>query len=164
MSFAKSYLGQLRAHVGSRPLLVIGVRVLIEDAEGRILILKRSDTGDWGLPAGSLELGESLMDAIHREAKEETNATLEDVQVFGVSSNPAVECYTYPNGDQIQNVSILATARLAAGTVIGSNDGEADAFRFVAPEAIEQASFSPPEFPAFGYFRAWRETGQFQFV
>ena len=64
----------------------------------------------------------------------------------------------------IQNVSILATARLAAGTVIGSNDGEADAFRFVAPEAIEQASFSPPEFPAFAYFRAWRETGQFQFV
>jgi ADP-ribose pyrophosphatase YjhB (NUDIX family) len=163
VSFADSYLGQLRALVGNRPLLLIGVRVLVEDAAGRVLILRRSDTGDWGLPAGSMELDESLMDTIHREVHEEANVTVTDVQVFGISSNPAVERYTYPNGDQVQSVVVLARARLAGGA-LASNDGEATAFRFVDPDTIPSDGFAPPEYPTFAHFRRHRETGAFQFV
>ena len=162
MGFADSYLGQLRAAVGSRPLLVIGVRVLIEDGEGRILILRRSDTGDWGLPAGAMELGESLTDAIHREVLEEANLRLEGVEVFGISSNPATERFTYPNGDRIQNVAVLARARRAGGEP-GSNDGEALEFRFLAPEEIDGSSFSSPEWPSVQAYADWRRTGAFQF-
>ncbi|MFN4101362.1 MAG: NUDIX domain-containing protein [Pararhodobacter sp.] len=162
MSFAESYLGQLRAAVGDRRLLVIGVRVLIEDEAGRVLILKRSDTGDWGLPAGAMELDESLTDAIHREVLEETNLRLAGVSVFGISSNPETERYTYPNGDRIQNVSILARARHDGGA-LGSNDGEADDFRFMAVKEIDEASFSRPEWPSVLAFARWRETGEFQF-
>jgi len=162
MSFAESYLGQLRAAVGNRRLLVIGVRVLIEDDAGRILILKRSDSGDWGLPAGALELGESLTDAIHREVLEETNVRLARVRVFGISSNPETERYTYPNGDRIQNVSILTHARPDGGE-LASNDGEAEAFRFAAPDEIDPATFSRPEWPSVLAFARWRETGEFQF-
>jgi 8-oxo-dGTP pyrophosphatase MutT (NUDIX family) len=163
VSFADSYLGQLRALVGNRPLLQIGVRVLVEDDAGRVLILRRSDTGDWGLPAGSMELNESLMDTIHREVHEEANVTVADVQVFGISSDPVIERYTYPNGDQVQSVVVLARARLAGG-VLGSNDGEATDFRFVDPDTVPPEGFAPPEHPTFDHFRRHRETGAFQFV
>ncbi|MEM7643800.1 MAG: NUDIX domain-containing protein [Pseudomonadota bacterium] len=163
MSFADSYLGGLRALVGPRPLLAVGVRVLVEDSEGRFLILQRSDSGHWGLPGGSMELGESLMDAVHRETREETNLTLTDVRPFGLSSDPRVERYTYPNRDVLQSVSLLVHAGAVDGP-LAANDGEALAFRFVRPEKIDPATFTAPEWPTFGHWRRHLETGAFQIV
>ena len=162
MSFADSYLGQIRALVGHRPLLVIGVRVVIEDAQGRVLILRRQDTGDWGLPAGAMELGESLAEAMRREVREETDLSLGEIEVFGISSDPGTECFTYPNGDQVQGVSILAHARAPGGTP-AANDGEAAGFRFVDPVGIPAEGFTRPEYPSLQAFLRWRETGRFQF-
>jgi 8-oxo-dGTP pyrophosphatase MutT (NUDIX family) len=162
MSFADSYMGQLRALVGNRRLLMITVRVLIEDDTGRILILKRADTGTWGLPAGAMELGDSVLDTIRREVREETNVDLGDVTVFGISSRPEIEDFTYPNGHQVQSVAVLAVARLPAGAIIRGEDGEAVEFRFIAPDAVPEDGFSPPEYPSFALLRRWRETGVFQ--
>lgn len=162
MGFAESYLGQLRAAVGSRPLIAVGVRVFIEDAQGRIVIVHRTDTKDWGLPAGALELGESLTDAIHREAHEEANARLEGVEVFGISSDPVADSFTYPNGDQIQNVSILARAALLEGA-LGGNDGETADVRLIAPEDISQAGFTRPEWPSVQAYLRWKRGEGFQF-
>lgn len=55
--FVASYMGQLRQLVGPRLLLVPGARIIIEDAEGNILLQKRSDFGVWGLPGGNAEPG-----------------------------------------------------------------------------------------------------------
>ena len=162
MGFAESYLGQLRAAVGHRPLLVIGVRVMVEDSAGRVLILRRSDTGDWGLPAGAMELGDSLEAAMRREVLEETNLRLGAIEVFGISSDPAIENFTYPNGDQVQTVSILARAPMAGGAP-GSNDGEAEDFRFVDPGSVRAEHFTRPEFPSLQACLRWRETRAFQF-
>ena len=55
---------------------VIGVRAsvsaVIVDRQGRLLLQQRSDGGQWGLPGGSVEIGESLRDAVVREVREET--------------------------------------------------------------------------------------------
>lgn len=47
--------------------------------KGRVLILREAETyiegtniGKYGLPGGRIELGESFMDGLHRETKEET--------------------------------------------------------------------------------------------
>lgn len=48
--------------------------------DGRALIIKRAHEprmGEWSLPGGLLELGESLTDAVRREIKEETNLDIE---------------------------------------------------------------------------------------
>jgi ADP-ribose pyrophosphatase YjhB (NUDIX family) len=53
---------------------VVGVGAVIV-RDGRALIVKRAHEprkGEWSLPGGLLELGESLQDAIRREVKEET--------------------------------------------------------------------------------------------
>jgi len=110
-----------------------------------------------------MELGESLMDAIHREAFEETNLTLRAVRAFGLSSDPDVERHIYPNGDIVQNVSLLAHALVDTGEP-ASNDGEAFEFRFVSAEEVDEDTFVKTEYPTFGHWKKFSETGEFQFV
>ena len=48
--------------------------------DGKALIVKRAHEprkGEWSLPGGLLELGESLQDAVRREIKEETSLDIE---------------------------------------------------------------------------------------
>ena len=163
MSFAESYLGRVRAALGQVPLLTVGVRLLVEDDAGRFLLLKRADCGRWGLPAGSMEPGESLLDAAHREAREEANVTLRDVQPFGLSSDPLAERHVYPNGDEVQAVVLLIHARMEDGP-LRANDGEALAFRMLRVEEMVLSEMVPAERPTFGHWDRYRQSGQFQIV
>lgn len=104
------YVKELRALVGHRPLILVGVNVLILDESGRLLLLERTDTKDWGLPGGFLELGETVEEAAKREIREETGLEIEEMKLFGVFSGPEYD-YTYPNGDQVSNVTIVYVAQ-----------------------------------------------------
>ncbi len=163
LQFSESYLGQLRALVGNRRLLAVGARVLIEDDMGRFLIIKRTDSGHWGLPGGSMELGESLMDVVFREAMEEANASLERVTPFGLSSDPNIEQHTYPNGDQLQNISLLAHGYLA-NSDYAPDGAEVSKIRFVRYEEIDRDSFVATEYPTFSHWQSFKDTGTFQIV
>ena len=62
-----SYIMDLRKIVGNRPLLQVGAGVIVEDAQGRILLQLRSDTHSWGYAGGSVELDEEVEAAAKRE-------------------------------------------------------------------------------------------------
>jgi 8-oxo-dGTP diphosphatase len=68
-----------------RPLVGVGGVVI---AEGKALLIKRGGPpleGQWSIPGGMLEVGETLRDGVHRELKEETGLTVrvgELVEVF----------------------------------------------------------------------------------
>lgn len=64
--------GNLRAVWGSRPLLSVGVSILIQDEAGRVLLQRRGDDGLWGTPGGGLDPGEDFLTAARRELHEET--------------------------------------------------------------------------------------------
>ena len=52
--------------------------------EGRVLLIRRAQAplkGEWSLPGGAVELGETLEDAICREVLEETGLVVETVEV-----------------------------------------------------------------------------------
>ena len=56
---------------------VIKVRALIQDQQGKYLLLKRNGTAKrngykWELPGGKLEKNESFQEALYREVLEET--------------------------------------------------------------------------------------------
>jgi len=56
----------------------ISLKAAIQDEDGRILLL-REKSGDWELPGGGLEHGESIKDALAREIAEETGMVLESM-------------------------------------------------------------------------------------
>lgn len=54
-----NYIMELRKQVGTRPLIMAGACVLL-CSEQQLLLQRRTDNGCWGLPGGSMELGETL--------------------------------------------------------------------------------------------------------
>src|SRR2546422_6737542 len=68
-----------------RPIVGVG-GVVIED--GRALLIRRGSEplrGEWSIPGGTLELGETLVEGCARELREETGLTvrvLEMIEIF----------------------------------------------------------------------------------
>ncbi len=66
------------------PLVGVGAVIV---ADGRALLIKRGQApllGEWSLPGGVLECGETLRDAVVREAREETGLLVEVGEILGV--------------------------------------------------------------------------------
>ncbi len=86
----KGVIGILREvgrHLLRRP--VVGICAVARTADGRVLLVRRGDTGDWALPGGTLEWGELLSLALPREIEEETGARFVRLgSVTGVYSRP----------------------------------------------------------------------------
>jgi len=66
------------------PLVGVGA-VIVENH--RVLLIRRGQPpllGEWSLPGGVLECGESLREAVAREAREETALLVETAEMLGV--------------------------------------------------------------------------------
>ena len=106
----------LRAHVGKSRLITIGAAALVQDADGHVLLTKRGDSGQWGLPAGLMELGETPSGTIVRETQEELGITVEPFRVAGVFTG-ADFFHTYPDGNLVQIVTITLACRWVNGSL-----------------------------------------------
>lgn len=131
-----SYLGQLRNLVGHRMLIAPGARAVIRDRAGRILLVRRSDNGAWVMPAGSLELGESIGDCLVREVREETGLTVNQALLFAVYSAPRFE-YTNGFGDHNKMLSFVFLVEDWSGELVTQTQETADA-AFFAEDALPE--------------------------
>jgi len=161
MSFADSYLGQLRQVVGSRMLLIAGTRVVIENDAGEVLLQKRSDFGLWGLPGGAAEIGEDVETVARREVLEETGLIVSQLQPFGFACDPAIETITYPNGDRCQNFSLNFCTRHFEGVPRPADDESTDCTWF-SPDALPDVM--PNMRQSILSYRDFLRTGQFQMI
>jgi O-acetyl-ADP-ribose deacetylase (regulator of RNase III)/ADP-ribose pyrophosphatase YjhB (NUDIX family) len=66
----------------------VTVDAIIELAEGIVIIKRSNPPFGWALPGGFVDYGESLEDAVKREAKEETNLDLSEIKQFHAYSDP----------------------------------------------------------------------------
>ena len=83
------YIKTMRPLIGPRPMLLPGVRALIFNPQGKILLQRRTDMPCWCLPSGSVELDETALDAIKREVAEETSLVVGEAEAMGVYSGHA---------------------------------------------------------------------------
>jgi 8-oxo-dGTP pyrophosphatase MutT (NUDIX family) len=69
--------------------LTLGVRGLVIDGQGRVFLVKHTYVRGWHLPGGGVEPGETVLEALARELKEEGNIDLVDTpKQFGVYFHP----------------------------------------------------------------------------
>ena len=98
-----------------------GVGLVVRNADGDVLLERRSDNGLWCLPGGRVEPGESLLQTALREAKEETGLTIVVTRLLGVDSGPEDRIVIYPD-NVVQLVDILLEASIVSGNLVCSSE------------------------------------------
>ena len=130
LSYEESYLGQLRQLVGNRTLISVGARAVIQDKQEKILLVQRSDNGKWVMPAGSIELGESILDCLKREVREETGLEVLAATPIALYSEPRF-AFTTAYGDHYQMFALVFRIDAWSGT-LQTETNETSAARFFA--------------------------------
>ncbi|MBS4203633.1 NUDIX hydrolase [Lederbergia citrea] len=134
------YISEIRKIIGSRAIISVGATILVINEKREILFQHRSDTLDWGLPGGSMELSETLEEVASRELKEETGLVANQFELIGVFSGPRYY-FKYPNGDETYSVINLFRAKNVSGT-LEMNDGESFNLKYFnkdnLPDKIEK--------------------------
>jgi 8-oxo-dGTP pyrophosphatase MutT (NUDIX family) len=128
-AWQESYHGQLRALAGDRTLLFTGTRVLARDDAGRLLLIRRRDDGRWALPAGAMDLGESISACAARELREETGLIADSLTLVAMHTGPE---FTRRNvfGDTYQFFAVVFRVDAWHGELIRSTDETVDAAFF----------------------------------
>lgn len=99
--------------IGIRP----AVSAVIFDRRGHLLLQQRSDGGQWGLPGGSVEMGESVREAVAREVREETGLLVAVRRLVGVYSMPSLQVIRYPDGNVWHYVSVSFECAVRGGSL-----------------------------------------------
>lgn len=112
-----------------------GAGAIVFDGQGRVLLHRRSDNGQWVIPGGGIEKNETAEAAAAREAKEETGYDVRVFRLVGVYSNPEDTTIQYPDG----NIKVWVVA-LFECELIGGKPALSD-------ETLEVGWFAPDTLP-----------------
>lgn len=103
-------------------IIVPSVNVVVTNDAGKILLIRRSDNGNWAMPGGAVDLGESLAQAGVRETREETGIDCDITGLVGVYSDPRHVILYTSNGEVRQEFSVVLTARVVGGDLATSSE------------------------------------------
>jgi len=121
---------EVARHLLRRP--VVGIAAAARTADGRWLLIRRADVGQWALPGGTLEWGETLRTSIVRELAEEAG-------VERCTVGRLVGVYSRPDRDpRMHGVTVVVECTIDAPTREPMNP----------LEIVEARLFRPSDLPA----------------
>jgi 8-oxo-dGTP pyrophosphatase MutT (NUDIX family) len=126
--------------ISSQGEVRLGCSVILFNAtRDEVLLTRRTDNGQWCLPGGRIDPGESVTEACEREVMEETGLLVHLVRLTGIYSNPD-RLIVYPDGKKAHVVVLNFEVEQVGGT-LGLNDETTDARYFPVSEALEMNLF-----------------------
>ena len=135
------FLTEIRAMVGNHLLVLPSVAVLPWDSQGRVLLVRQADSGQWATIGGAVEPDETSQSAAAREAAEEAGIGVELARVRAVLGGPGLRV-RYPNGDQTSYVTTVFDARVVSGDPRPDGDEILDVAWFT-PSRLAEADLHP---------------------
>lgn len=120
--------------------VVPSVVAIVQDDQGRVLLIHKTDNDLWALPGGGHEIGESIAQTVVREVKEETGYDVEVDDLVGTYTDPR-HVMAYEDGEIRQQFSIAFRAHVVGGEARTSN--ESRAVEWVAPDAAASLGMHP---------------------
>ncbi|MBC3185169.1 NUDIX domain-containing protein [Corynebacterium sp. zg-331] len=169
------FIVELRKKIGHDPLWLPGVTaIVVRDvpagapawATPSVLLVQRSDDGQWTPVTGIVDPGEQPHDAAEREVREETGVKASAEVLLGVG---AVGPVTYPNGDVVSYVDTAVRLSVAGNPedmhpVVGDDESIAvgwfeiaqlpplqPRFRLLCADAVAQLKHPAGFRPRLGY-------------
>ena len=127
------YVRRLREKVGRELLFMPSAACLIRDGDGRVLLVRHVE-GNWMLPGGVVDPGETPADAARRESWEEAGVLVEPYALAGVYGG-SVHSVVYENGDETAWIVTVFHARIVAGEPHAHDDETVDVGWFTPAEA-----------------------------
>jgi ADP-ribose pyrophosphatase YjhB (NUDIX family) len=142
----------IRGHARWTRGMTLGVRGVVLDEAGRVLLVEHSYVHGWWLPGGGVDRGETLEDAISRELREE--AAVDPIQrpaLISIHSNEPryrgdhVALFRIdqwrrldhtPDPREIRNVRFFAPDALPEGTTTGTRRRLAEALHGAASDPM----------------------------
>ncbi|MCB0104438.1 MAG: NUDIX domain-containing protein [Caldilineaceae bacterium] len=114
------------------PLRVGASALIFDERREKILLTRREDNGEWCLPGGALDAGESAEECCIREVYEEIGVRVEVVRLIGIYTSPH-QIIVYADGNRYQVISFSFEAKIVEGTPA------------LSPEVTEIAYFASGE-------------------
>ena len=120
--------------------IVVAVTAVVVDDGGRLLLIRRSDSGLYAIPGGGVELGETLTQAVRREVLEETGISVEVSGLVGVYSDPS-HVIEFGDGEVRQEFSVCFRGVPVGGELRTS--AESTEVLWVAPSGLDGLDVHP---------------------
>jgi ADP-ribose pyrophosphatase YjhB (NUDIX family) len=90
--------------------------VILDPSRQKVLLTRRADNGQWCLPGGGMEPGESVTETCTREVLEETGLVVSVARLIGVYSDPH-RLLVYADGNAYHVVALCFLAEHRGGTL-----------------------------------------------
>jgi 8-oxo-dGTP pyrophosphatase MutT (NUDIX family) len=112
----------------------------LTDDQGRLLLEHRVDNDLWALPGGTHDFGESIVETVIREVREETGLEVEVTGLLGIYTDPKARI-AYSDGEVRQQFTLSFRCRVLGGTL--QKDSESQELRWVSRDELDQLAIHP---------------------
>jgi ADP-ribose pyrophosphatase YjhB (NUDIX family) len=135
--------------------VIPSANVVVANRAREILLIRRTDNGNWALPGGAMNIGESLIAAARRETAEKTGVQVQITGLVGIYTDPRHVILYTSNGEVRQEFSVVFTARPIGGEPRPSN--ESSEVRWVPSDQVGRLSMDRSMWMRIAHYLAGNE-------